>query len=126
MNLLHIVCSPRGAQSESYRLSLEIIAHLEKRRGKAPLAIEKLNAGTLAHVDVEYADAVGYRVEPPGGPFDPGSLSQSPGGRRLTMATRSRGCDSASSVASSIPVSPPPTTVTPAPSGRALRLRAAA
>ncbi|HWK62355.1 MAG TPA: NAD(P)H-dependent oxidoreductase [Eoetvoesiella sp.] len=77
MNLLHIACSPRGAQSESYRLSLEIIAHMEKRHGETPLAIEKLNAGTLAHVDVEYADAVGYRVEPPGGPFDPGSLSQS-------------------------------------------------
>jgi FMN-dependent NADH-azoreductase len=77
MNLLHIVCSPRGAQSESYRLSLEIIAHLAKRRNETPLAIETLNADTLAHIDVEYANAVGYGVQPASNPSDPGSLSQS-------------------------------------------------
>ena len=77
MNLLHIACSPRGAQSESYRLSLEIIAHMEKRHGETPLAIEKLDAGSLAHVDVEYADAVGYGIQPRDDPFDPGSLSHS-------------------------------------------------
>lgn len=76
MNLLHIVCSPRGTQSESYRLSLEIIAHLEKRRANAPLAMNELHVGALPHVDTDYANALGYgRL--PGDGAGPGTLAQS-------------------------------------------------
>ena len=58
-NILHINCSPVGPRSESYKLSERIIALLQKRDPTATITGRFLGAGTIPHIDAEYAAALG-------------------------------------------------------------------
>jgi FMN-dependent NADH-azoreductase len=58
-NILHITCSPVGPRSESYRLSERIIDLLLKRQPTATITHRSLGAGTIPHIDAEYAAALG-------------------------------------------------------------------
>jgi FMN-dependent NADH-azoreductase len=76
MNMLHLSCSPRGQESESFRLAQKIIGFLQ---GRAPaLTVVHRNAaeGGLAHVDGNYAAVLGAAQEPPGFSAE-GSISRS-------------------------------------------------
>ncbi|MCD0502861.1 FMN-dependent NADH-azoreductase [Bordetella petrii] len=57
--ILRIHASPRGAESESYRLSQGIVEHLLRRHPGASLVERPLSAGTISHVDTHYANALG-------------------------------------------------------------------
>ncbi|AKZ64690.1 NAD(P)H dehydrogenase [Herbaspirillum hiltneri N3] len=76
MNILHLSCSPRGQESESYRLSQKIISFLQSRT--PALAVVRRNAaeGDVAHVDANYADVLGAAREPAGFSVE-GSISRS-------------------------------------------------
>lgn len=58
-NILHINCSPVGPRSESYKLSERIVALLLKREPTATITGRFLGAGTIPHIDAEYAAALG-------------------------------------------------------------------
>ncbi|ANN68262.1 FMN-dependent NADH-azoreductase [Bordetella bronchialis] len=74
MNILRIHCSPRGRESESYRLGERIVGLLRARHPDARVVDRPLAQGTIAHVDDGYADALGGH----GAPRDPaGSLADS-------------------------------------------------
>ena len=59
VNILHMDCSPVGPMSESYRLSERIIALLLEREPTATVTRRFLGAGTIPHIDAEYAAALG-------------------------------------------------------------------
>lgn len=75
LRVLRISASPRGAQSESLRLSQHIVdalaAHSQRSTGQ-PLALSELDANTLPPVDGAYAAALAAR-EDPATPPAPGS-----------------------------------------------------
>lgn len=75
MSVLRLTCSPRGAASESHRLSrfiLDGLARADARRGRD---LVEIDANPLPHVDAEYAWALGSPADPDGDPA--GSLRQS-------------------------------------------------
>lgn len=55
MNILHVTCSPRGAVSESYRLSSHIIAHLLKNHPTATVINRVVSGDAIPQVDEHYA-----------------------------------------------------------------------
>lgn len=57
MNILHVTASPRGAASESYQLSLKIVAHLLEIDPDATVVHRALGATVPPHVDQAYAFA---------------------------------------------------------------------
>src|SRR6185437_3694626 len=54
-NILHVSCSPRGLNSESHRLSEEIIAFLLKRDPEAIVIDRAIGGGAVPPVDEDYA-----------------------------------------------------------------------
>src|SRR5882757_118447 len=59
MKILHVVCSPRGQISESYRLSQKIIGLLRKREPAATVTNRVIGGGAIPHIDESYATALG-------------------------------------------------------------------
>ena len=59
MKILHVVCSPRGQASESYRLSQKIIGFLRKREPAAIVVNRVIGGGAIPHIDESYATALG-------------------------------------------------------------------
>ncbi|OEZ28374.1 FMN-dependent NADH-azoreductase [Variovorax boronicumulans] len=55
MKILHVVCSPRGEASESYQLSLKILARLIERAPAATLVRRVIGGNALPHIDANYA-----------------------------------------------------------------------
>jgi FMN-dependent NADH-azoreductase len=55
MKILHVVCSPRGEASESYRLSRKIVARLMGREPAATLVNRVIGGNALTHIDANYA-----------------------------------------------------------------------
>ena len=55
MNILHIISSPRGQASESYRLSRKIVDLLLARHPAATVVARMVGDGSLSHVDENYA-----------------------------------------------------------------------
>ncbi|MBV7483436.1 FMN-dependent NADH-azoreductase [Bordetella sp. BOR01] len=74
--ILRLICSPRAQASESYRLSEMIASHLMQRYPEADLLDRQLSAGTIAHVDTDYAAVLGG-MKPPTGIDHLGSLAES-------------------------------------------------
>lgn len=75
MSVLRLTCSPRGTESESHRLSqfiVDALARADIERGRDVIEID---ANLLAHVDAEYARALGSPADPDGDPS--GALRQS-------------------------------------------------
>ena len=58
-SILHLVCSPLGPASESYRLSEKIIGFLLEREPTASIIGRFIGGGALPHVDAGYAVALG-------------------------------------------------------------------
>jgi FMN-dependent NADH-azoreductase len=63
MNILHIVCSPRGVPSASRRFSEAIVARVRSRHPDAHVMLRDLAANPLPHVDAGYALALAARTE---------------------------------------------------------------
>jgi FMN-dependent NADH-azoreductase len=53
--ILHITCSPRGAASESSKLSAHIVARLREARPAARVIQREIGGNALPHVDANYA-----------------------------------------------------------------------
>lgn len=75
MSVLRLTCSPRGADSESYRLSQSLIDGLVRSGAECARHVVEIDANRLTHVDAEYARALGSPTDPDGEPR--GSLRQS-------------------------------------------------
>jgi FMN-dependent NADH-azoreductase len=76
MKILHISCSPRGQAAESYTLSQKIIGYLLKAEPAAMLINREIGSGALAHIDENYATALGA-TQASAEISQKGSLSQS-------------------------------------------------
>ncbi|WP_312435237.1 NAD(P)H-dependent oxidoreductase [Achromobacter sp.] len=79
MSILRIRCSPRGLDSESYRLSQQIIDRLTQTGPAGGLDIVEFDATTLTHADGDYATALAAPDEPAADVMDNGSLHASGG-----------------------------------------------
>jgi len=77
MNILHLTCSPRGADSESIRLSQAIVDRLCHLHPDAQVNARDLAALQLPHVDGDYSHALGSRQTPSDEMLSKGSLAQS-------------------------------------------------
>ncbi|MDH6590379.1 FMN-dependent NADH-azoreductase [Variovorax sp. TBS-050B] len=78
MKILHIVCSPRGAESLSLRFSQRIVARLVARHPCAEVTTRDLGAVPLPHADEDYGHALaGSRPPPDDAPAHGGSLLRS-------------------------------------------------
>ncbi|MDP9912460.1 FMN-dependent NADH-azoreductase [Variovorax boronicumulans] len=75
--ILCINSSPRGAQSESFRLSWAIINHLARRYPRAELVHRQLLAGNTHHIDSDYASELGAPEHRAQSPLRHGSISES-------------------------------------------------
>lgn len=68
MNILHISSSPRGRDSESRRLSLQIVNHLTRANPGATVVERELGQIALPHIDSGHAAMLGgaqpLRLEP--------------------------------------------------------------
>lgn len=71
LRVLRLICSPRGLDSESFRLSQQILEGLTKRTGERGLELTDIDLNDLPHVDHGYAAALASPVEPD--PVHPGS-----------------------------------------------------
>ena len=58
MKILHLICSPRGQASESYRLSQTIVGHLLNSEPTATVIIRSIG-GAITDLDENYATALG-------------------------------------------------------------------
>jgi FMN-dependent NADH-azoreductase len=58
-DILHLICSPRGQVSESHRLAQKIIGRLLTREPRAILTERFVGDGAIAHIDGNYATALG-------------------------------------------------------------------
>lgn len=56
--ILHLICSPRGQASESYRLSEKILGNLMDSRPTATVIVRPIG-GAVANLDESYATALG-------------------------------------------------------------------
>ena len=77
MQILHVICSPRGQVSESYRISQKIIGFLLKSEPTATLVDRVIGSGTITHADGNYATALGSTQQSFIAPSWVGSFSQS-------------------------------------------------
>jgi FMN-dependent NADH-azoreductase len=77
MNILHLTCSPRGADSESSRLSQAIVDRLQGRHGDARVQLRDLAAAGLPHIDADYSHALGSMQAPSEEALTKGSLARS-------------------------------------------------
>lgn len=77
MTILHIICSPRGRDSESLRLSQRIIDRLIATSGNEPPAVIGIDATALPHVDEDYSAALSAPVDPADHVLQRGALRQS-------------------------------------------------
>jgi len=75
MNILRISCSPRGTEAESFRLSQYLVDTLCATDAEA--TVTECDVSALAHPDVDYADALGGRVQVRADGFEHGALSRS-------------------------------------------------
>lgn len=57
--ILHVRCSPRGRNSESQRLSAQIVERLQHLEPGATVIDRFIGGGAVAHIDEEYATALG-------------------------------------------------------------------
>lgn len=62
MKILHISASPRKEASNAWWLSQQIVDHMARRVVSAAVTVRDLYADPIAHVDSEYADALGSPV----------------------------------------------------------------
>ncbi|WP_286896337.1 FMN-dependent NADH-azoreductase [Achromobacter sp. UBA2119] len=74
MSILRIRCSPRGLESESYRLSQQIIDRLTRTGPAGGLDVVEFDATTLTHADGDYAAVLAARDEPAVDGLENGSL----------------------------------------------------
>ncbi len=79
MNILRIRCSPRGLESESYRLSQRIIDRLAQTGPTDGPDVVEFDATTLTHADSDYAAALGAPKDPAVDALARGSLHASTG-----------------------------------------------
>lgn len=79
MSILRIRCSPRGLESESYRLSQQIIDRLAQTGPAGGLEVVEFDATTLTHADGDYAAVLAAREEPAADGSENGSLLASGG-----------------------------------------------
>ena len=77
MQILHVICSPRGQDSESYRISQKIIGFLLKSEPTATLVDRVIGSGAITHADGNYATALGSTQQSFIAPSWVGSFSQS-------------------------------------------------
>lgn len=77
MNILHVSCSPRGRESESFGLAQKIMTKLRAIAPTATVASRALDGGALAHVDANYATALSASSHGVDELFQGGSLRQS-------------------------------------------------
>lgn len=61
--ILHISCSPRGKEAESFRLSQKIVRALLSREPAAAVVDRNLGDRTIAHVDPDYAVSQGGPID---------------------------------------------------------------
>jgi FMN-dependent NADH-azoreductase len=61
-NILHISCSPIGANTESNKLAQRILGSLLRRAPGSTITERNLGDGTIPHVDAGYAAALGAPV----------------------------------------------------------------
>lgn len=66
MNILRLLCSARGADSESHRLSDQLLEHLSRRHAGTPITVTDFHTNTLLHVDGGYARALAAPADPDG------------------------------------------------------------
>jgi FMN-dependent NADH-azoreductase len=59
MQILHVVCSPLGYASESYKLSRTIVGCLLAREPTAVIVNRMIGDGAIPHIDESYAAALG-------------------------------------------------------------------
>ncbi|KAF1042191.1 MAG: FMN-dependent NADH-azoreductase 1 [Herbaspirillum frisingense] len=59
MKILHLSASPRKERSNAWWLSQQIVNQLARAGGSADVTVRDLYADPIAHVDSEYADALG-------------------------------------------------------------------
>ena len=64
MNILRLLCSARGADSESQLLSDQILEHLTRRHAGTSLSITDFDTNSLLHVDGGYALALASPEDP--------------------------------------------------------------
>lgn len=83
MSILRIRCSPRGLDSESYRLSQRIVDRLTETGPADGLDIVEFDATTLTHADGDYAAALAAPADPGDEVLGRGSLQAS--GRLIRM-----------------------------------------
>jgi FMN-dependent NADH-azoreductase len=76
MKILHLICSPRGQASESYRLSQKIIGYLLDSQPTATVVVRPLG-GAVANLDESYATALGGTERSFAELFAEGSMSRS-------------------------------------------------
>ena len=77
MKILHVICSPRGQESESQKLSRKIIGFLLQRDPTAIVIDRVIGGGVLLHIDDSYATALGATEESSAEGCPKGSMSQS-------------------------------------------------
>ena len=61
--ILHVSCSPRGQDAESYRLSQKIIGHLQQQEPTAILVDRIIGDGSIPSVDADYALSQGSAAD---------------------------------------------------------------
>lgn len=64
MSVLRLICSPRGAASESYRLSQFVVRALARTDAERGRELVDFDVNQLSHVDAEYAWALGSPADP--------------------------------------------------------------
>lgn len=77
MKILHVICSPRGQASESYRLSKTIIGRLRESEPTALLISRVISGSAIPHIDESYASALGSSQKSPAEITPDGSMSLS-------------------------------------------------
>lgn len=77
MSILRIRCSPRGLDSESYRLSQRIVERLLQARPAGGMDVVEVDATALAHADSDYASALAAPADPGADVLGGGSLKAS-------------------------------------------------
>jgi FMN-dependent NADH-azoreductase len=74
--ILHLICSPRGRSSESYRLSQKIVGYLVDSEPTATVIIRPIS-GAISDLDESYATALGIPARSFTEPVVEGSMARS-------------------------------------------------
>lgn len=77
LHVLRIIASPRAAESESRRLSQEIIAALARQAGSRDLQVTDLDTNELPAIDARYAAALAAPADPDSPPAEGTALHRS-------------------------------------------------